>query len=249
MSEEIEIILKELLYGDITYDFEVYKNDLMEDINALESFTLSYLLDKCIYYEISPIFIYLLLPKLSDKSLELIFEITLLRKNDLLSADDFLECFDLICSEKKSLSEICKMVLLKLKIILTPKSQKKNALFLYSELLFGFNSLPILDSGSCLTKDSSSLKIRPSTLFPYCYKISLETVKLCLNSLKNSSSRMIIFSTLIKIGNLYNSEEKIKEVISSIDFKTIKLSELRDKIVEIEDCLNGNFLLVGASTN
>lgn len=247
MSEEIEIILKELLYGDITYDFEVYENDLKKDINALGSFCLSYLLDKCIYYNISPIFIYLLLPKLSEKSLELIFEVTLLYKNHLLNDEEFLGYFDLICSEKKSVSEICKMLLSKLKIDITGKSKKKNALFLYNELLFGFNSLPILDSGSCLTKDPSSLKIRPGTLFPYCHKISLETVKLCLNGLKNSSSRIIIFSSLTKIGKLYNSEEKIKEVISSMKFSEMSLEDFKEKIDEIENHLNGNFLLVGAS--
>lgn len=247
MSEEIEIILKELLYGDITYDFEVYKNDLTEDIRALKSFALSLLVDKCLYYDVSPIFIYLLLPKLTEKSLGLIFEIALLYKHRLLTDDEFLEFFDLICSEKKSVSEICKMILGKLKIIFTAKSRKKNALFLYNELLFSFSVLPILDSGSCLTKDPSSLKIKPSTLFPYCYKISLETVKLCLNSLKNSSSRMIIFSTLNKINNLYDSEEKIKEVVSSIDFNSVTLDDLKNVIVEIEGYLNRNLLLVGAS--
>lgn len=247
MSEEVEIILKELLYGDITYDFEVYESNLIEDIGALKSFALSLLLDKCLYYDISPIFIYLLLPKLTEKSLGLIFEISLLYRNELLTEDEFLEFFDLICSEKKSVSEICKLILGKLKIVFTAKSRKKNALFLYNELLFSFSVLPILDSGSCLTKDPSSLKIKPSTLFPYCYKISLETVKLCLNGLKSSSSRMIIFSALIKINNLYNGEEKIKEVISSLDFDSMTLDDLKNVIVELESHLNDNFLLVGTS--
>lgn len=244
MSEEIEIILRELLYGDTVYKFEVYKNDLIEDIKALNSFTLSWLLDRCLFYEISPLFMYLLISKMSDKNLEMIFELTMLYRNKLISMDDFLEIFDYILREKKTVSEISKITLSKLRIVLTNKAKKKNSLFIYDVLLLEFNSLPILDSGFCLTKSPSSLKIRPSTLFPYCHSISLQTVKFCLNNLKSYTSPIIIFSTLLKINNLYVFEENIRNKISSINFSSVNLEELHDLVDEINSCLDGELYLI-----
>lgn len=239
MNQEIEIVLRELLFNDVEYDFELYKDDLMRELESLDSFTLNFTLDKCLYFDISPIFIYLFLPKLKEKSIALIFEIALLYKSNLITEEDFLSYFDLIYSEKKSLSEIAKIILQKLKFVFTPKSQKKNALFAYKEFLYKFKPLPILDSCSLLTKEPSSIKIQPSSLISYNYSISLNTVKLCLNTLKNSSSRMVIFSTLNKLLFLYNSEIKVKEMVTSLDYNSLTLSDfyslLNELMSELDD--------------
>ena len=240
MSEEVEIVLRGLLHDDVEYEFDLYKEDLLRDLVERDSFTLSFVLDRCLYFNISPIFIYILLPKLDEKSLELIFEITLMYKSNLITDEDLINYFDLIYGNKKSLSEIIKIILQKLKFIFTPKSLKKNALFAYREFIYKLRPLPILDSGSLLTKEPTSIKIQPSSLVSYDYKISLMTVKLCLNTLKNSSSRMVIFSTLNKILFLYNSEIKIKDKVSSIDYNSMTLNDFYSLLDELIDDLNNS---------
>ena len=238
MTEEVEIVLRAILYDDITYEYDLYKENLLNDIIELESFTLSFMLDKCLFYKISPIFIYLLSPKLKPKSLEMIFEIAILFKYKLITKEDFISYFDLIYSGKKSLSEVCKMILQGLKFVFTPKSMKKNALFAYKEFLYKFNPLPMLDSGSLLTKEPQSLKIQPSTLIAYDYNITFITAKLCLNALKNSSSRMVIFSTLNKILFLYNCDIKVKNMVSELDYNSLTLDDfyklLDDVLLELD---------------
>lgn len=246
MSEEIEVILREILFNDITYDYDVYKDALISDIKESDSFMLSFLLDKCLYYGVSPIFMYLLSSKLKEKDLELIFEIVILYKNNLITDDQFVEYFDYICSFKKSLSEVCKIVLQDLKFVFTRKSMKKNALFASKEFLFKFRPLPLLDSGSLLTKEPSSIKIQPSTLVRSEYDISQLTVKLCLSELKNSSSRIIIYSTLNRILKLYNSEIKIKEIINSLDYNVLTLNDFYEIIDTLLSELESKVILEGS---
>lgn len=245
MIEEIEIILRELLHGDVTYDYDIYKDHLIKDLVELDSFTLSFTLDKCLFYGISPIFIYLLLPKLKEKNIEMIFELSLLLKYKIITEAKFIEYFDLVCSQKKSLSEICKLVLQDLKFVFTSKSLKKNSLFAYREFVYKLRPLPLLDSGSLLTKEPSSIKIQPSNLVPYDYSISLVTVKLCLNALKSSSSRMVIFSTLNKVLFLYDSEIKIKDMVKSLDYNLLTLNDFYSILDDIMNELSQELVLVG----
>lgn len=225
LTEEVEVVLKELLYDDRVYDYSKYESYLVKEIENRDSFTLSLTLDKCLYYGISPIFIYLLNDSLDDDSLDLMFEISLIYKNKYLTEDEFLDFFDLICSKKKSLSEISKMVLAKLKFIFTSKSIKKNALFVYEEHLLKFIPTPMLDSCSLLTKEPLSVKIRPSTLVPCDYSISKTTLKLCLNKLKSVKSRMTVFSTLNRLIELYDSDLEVKEVIECLDYNSLSIED------------------------
>ena len=245
MTEEIEIILRELMYDDLTYSYDTYKENLINDIKELNSFALSFLLDKCLYFGVSPIFIYLLIPKLKEKEMSLIFELTLLLKSNLITNEKFIEYFDLICSGKKSLSEICKMVLGELKVVFTPKSFKKNALFAYNDFLYRFSVLPILDSGSMLTKEPHSLKFMPSTLFPTDYKISLETTKMCLNGLKDCNSKRFIFSTLNKLFNLYYCDDKLKNEVESLDFNSLTIKDFHSILGDMVNSLDKDLCLLG----
>ena len=233
MTEEIEVVLKELLYDDRVYEYSKYESCLVKEIEERESFVLSLVLDKCLYYGISPIFIYLLDDKLDDDSLNLLFEISLMYKKKYLTEDEFLDFFDFLCSKKKSISEICKMVLEKLKFVFTSKSMKKNALFVYEELLFKFSATPMLDSCSLLTKKPLSVKIQPSTLVPCDYNISKTTLRLCLNRLKINKSRMTIFSTLTRLMLLYDSDLEVKEVIECLDYNSLSIDDFYNVVDSI----------------
>lgn len=233
MTKEIEVVLKELLYDDLVYDYSNYGKYLIEEINEKDSLVLSLTLDKCLHYGISPIFMYLLDSILDEDKLELLYEVTLLYKINCLTEDEFLDFFDQMCRYKKSNDELSKTVLTKLKFIFTSKSIKKNALFAYEEFLLKLNVLPMLDSCSLLRKEKRSVSILPSTLVKSDFNISRNTLRLCLNSLKRVESEELIFSSLSKIVMLYNSDLEVKEVISSLDYNSLSLSQLYELIDNI----------------
>lgn len=233
MTGEMEVVLKELLYNDLVYSYSDYGKYLIEEINEKDSLVLGLTLDKCLYYGISPIFMYLLDNILSEDELEFLYEITLLYRINCLTENDFLDLLDQMCRYKKSINELSKAVLTKLKFVFTNKSIRKNALFAYNEFLLKLNVLPMLDSCSLLRKEKSSVSILPSTLVKSDFNISRNTLKLYLSRLRNIQSEELIFSALTKIVLLYDSDLEVKEVISSLDCNSLSLVQLHELIDNI----------------